>query len=722
MKQSKKSGLTLIELLITVSIFIIASLGILGLFSYGFKVVGSSKARLAAIGLTAKQMEIIRNMPYEKIGTTSGWPHGDIPSSQTINKNGINYTIDAIVEYTDDPFDNLFPSDTTPADYKKIEIRTRWDKFPSGAPVKLTTILAPKGLELAGDYGGIRINVLDFNGQPVSQATVNIKNTAINPNIDVLQETNNYGRIEVLNLPPSIENYQITATKDGYSQDATYSKTAENTNPLPPHLTVIKGELTEMTFIIDKTSVLKISTLSKNCAVIPNISFTIKGQKKIGRDPDIYKYFQTFNTNGSGEITLNNLEFDTYTLTIDSPSYDLAGAKPLSPLVVLPGTEQNFNFSLSPHQENTLLLVVKDNGTGLVVSGAEAKLSKIGYQQTLITGKGIWRQTDWQGGGGQENWLEENKYFSDDGNLNINDPGEIKLVGGPTHQNFDEIFDNIDYKDPITTADWNTGLGELRLVKIGDDFASSGVGQSLGIDNVSFNITKAYLNSNHALNGQTINYYLSNNGGLTWESAVNGQEHTFSSSGNDLRWKAELSTVDPSVTPSIQSISISYAYTDLYRDSGYLISSTFDSWTSQTIWGNLSWEPQNQPPEAGTPPIKMQIATNNDKTNWIFKGPDGTIESFYTTPKTAINSAHDNNRYLRYKIFLSTENSAFTPLISDITCDFTSGCSTPGQVFFSPIDASAYNLEIILEGYQIYSQTIDVSGNNFLEVFLIPNP
>ena len=90
MKQ--RSGLTLIELTVTISIFIIAILGILGLFTYSFKVVASSKVRLAAVGLANKQIEIIRNMSYDKLGTTEGWPAGDVPSSRVINQNGINYT------------------------------------------------------------------------------------------------------------------------------------------------------------------------------------------------------------------------------------------------------------------------------------------------------------------------------------------------------------------------------------------------------------------------------------------------------------------------------------------------------------------------------------------------------------------------------------------------------------------------------------------------------
>jgi len=63
------------------------------------------------------------------------------------------------------------------------------------------------------------------------------------------------------------------------------------------------------------------------------------------------------------------------------------------------------------------------------------------------------------------------------------------------------------------------------------------IADSIKINSGSKNITKATLNKTDM---GTVNYYLSNDGGTTWESVTPGTEHTFSSTGNDLRWKAEL--------------------------------------------------------------------------------------------------------------------------------------------------------------------------------------
>ncbi len=54
----------------------------------------------------------------------------------------------------------------------------------------------------------------------------------------------------------------------------------------------------------------------------------------------------------------------------------------------------------------------------------------------------------------------------------------------------------------------------------------------------------------------SIAYYLSNNGGLSWDEIISGTEHDFSSAGDDLRWRAVLTTGS---TPIIYSISVNYA-------------------------------------------------------------------------------------------------------------------------------------------------------------------
>jgi len=87
----------------------------------------------------------------------------------------------------------------------------------------------------------------------------------------------------------------------------------------------------------------------------------------------------------------------------------------------------------------------------------------------------------------------------------------------------------------------------------------SSVIQSTNINGYGGNVPKATLNATEILNGQTINYFLSNDGGATWEAVTSGVEHVFASpAGTDLLWQAQLATGNPNITPIIDDLSIDY--------------------------------------------------------------------------------------------------------------------------------------------------------------------
>ncbi|USN94738.1 MAG: hypothetical protein H6791_03220 [Candidatus Nomurabacteria bacterium] len=130
----------------------------------------------------------------------------------------------------------------------------------------------------------------------------------------------------------------------------------------------------------------------------------------------------------------------------------------------------------------------------------------------------------------------------------------------------------------------------------------------------------------------------------------------------------------------------------VYLSSGYLISSTYDT-GSASNFSEITWNPYTQPAEAGAASsVRFQIATNNDYTTWNFLGPDGTNATYYTYGDQAISSVHNGDRYLRYKVYLSTDNTAYTPTVSDIGFTYTTNCTPPGQVVFQSIPTGNYTI------------------------------
>jgi len=153
-----------------------------------------------------------------------------------------------------------------------------------------------------------------------------------------------------------------------------------------------------------------------------------------------------------------------------------------------------------------------------------------------------------------------------------------------------------------------------------------------------------------------------------------------------------------------------------YVSSGFLTSSAFDTGTNLTSYTTITWQPTSQDPSTE---IKFQIATNNDNSTWNFLGPDGTDQTFYTVSGSTISNLQ-HNRYIKYKVFLSTTDDSKTPVLTGVNINYVSGCSTPGQVMFPGLEeASNYNVTVNMQGYQ--SQTIEninIEGYKVLQVLL----
>jgi hypothetical protein len=103
-----------------------------------------------------------------------------------------------------------------------------------------------------------------------------------------------------------------------------------------------------------------------------------------------------------------------------------------------------------------------------------------------------------------------------------------------------------------------------------------------------------------------------------------------------------------------------------YYDSGILTSSTYDT-SGASNFGNLAWTATTP---AGTS-IRFQIATNNDSATWDFKGPDGTAGTYYTSSGSPIWYGHDSDRYIKYKAFFGTTDTSETPVLHDVSINFS---------------------------------------------------
>ncbi|HEX2617454.1 MAG TPA: carboxypeptidase regulatory-like domain-containing protein, partial [Flavobacteriales bacterium] len=107
-----------------------------------------------------------------------------------------------------------------------------------------------------------------------------------------------------------------------------------------------------------------------------------------------------------------------------------------------------------------------------------------------------------------------------------------------------------------------------------------------------------------------------------------------------------------------------------FAASGDLASANKDSNPAPTgtpNWTTLSW--------TGTTPantaLKFQVAASASSTGpFNYVGPDNTAGTFFTTSGASL-SQFNGSRYLKYRAYLSTTDSAATPTLSDVTTCYT---------------------------------------------------
>ena len=157
-----------------------------------------------------------------------------------------------------------------------------------------------------------------------------------------------------------------------------------------------------------------------------------------------------------------------------------------------------------------------------------------------------------------------------------------------------------------------------------------------------------------------------------------------------------------------------------YVPSGFLESSIFDVGLNPT-YVNLVWQPLSAPQGAGTSSLKFQIATSNTTTaaNWPYLGPDDTSSTYFDADNPVMGVANNGNRYVRYKVFLSTASSTVTPTLSDLSLTYTNSCTPPGQTYIGSLSNQEYTVTVTKSGYQTKTEKITVSGDMIIGMDMV---
>lgn len=525
-------GVSFVEILVVSAVVLLFFTGLFAGLQTSITIINTSKAEAGALALLNQRLEFIRSLSYDAVGTDGGIPSGTLAQTGTTTLNGVIYTERTLIQYVDAPEDGSGASDSNgiTADYKRVKVEYSWTA--KGGQVRSRSLISnivPRGIETVAGGGTLTINVFDASVQPVSGADVRVLNNTTTSTIDVTVSTNADG---IASFPgaPAAANYEVSATKAGFSTDQTYSASSSNPNPNPPHIAVVESDVSTLNFAIDATSDLTVRTvgvpttgtfsdtfsssvnienqssttvtggelvLTDNSGVydaagsaqststapgaldswsvidfnattsasttlivqvysvsggtytlvpdtalagnsvgfgsgpvdissidavtypelalgavltttdsnytptlgewsieyiineptIGSIPFSFESNKSIGTDAGaqpVLKYAATHTTDGAGEVVLSGLEWDIYTLSLNTGAYDIARACNDIPYVLSPGVTETLTLTLEPSVAHSLRVSVVDTSNN-PIGGATVRLQNTGVDETEVT-------------------------------------------------------------------------------------------------------------------------------------------------------------------------------------------------------------------------------------------------------------------------------------------------------------------------------------------------
>jgi type II secretory pathway pseudopilin PulG len=256
-------GFSLIDVIVGTALMLVLFLALFGVLRASLEVSALAKAKATAVEIASTQIEYLRGLSYDALGTVNGIPAGTVPQIATSTVDGVPYVTHTYVEYYDDPADGTGVNDTNgvTTDYKIGKVTVTYSLSGLARSVVLVSNFVPIGIESTTGGGTLSIHVVNAVGANVNDASVQIVNDSTSPTINFTTFSDTSGFVMIGGAATS-SMYQIYVSHAGYSSAQTYARTGQNVNPTPGYFTVSKDQTTPATFQIDTLATLTLSSFS----------------------------------------------------------------------------------------------------------------------------------------------------------------------------------------------------------------------------------------------------------------------------------------------------------------------------------------------------------------------------------------------------------------------------------------------------------------------------
>ena len=336
--KNNESGFTIVELLISIVVFVIVSASTITLLISYISISGYAQSKSAAISIATQKIENLQQLSYNELAVEggaiviSGTP---LPASETVERSSKKYIVKTEINYSDDAFDGCYsyspeqmttrcvngppatgkPIDNNPRDYKLAQVRV-YDTN-NRMLATLSSRFVAKVAEVPSDASMIDVMVTDSGGNKVEGAVVRLQNNAMSPSIDQSITTDAFGSALFMDAPASAApNYVVSVTKPGYSSLTTIAESGDLI-PIYGNTTAILQSVSRVSLVIDPVSPsrsVRVTAVDSNGQPLVGKTITLKGGQKMFTDQADRQFYssKTVTTDSSGVVVVGGLQPGSY--------------------------------------------------------------------------------------------------------------------------------------------------------------------------------------------------------------------------------------------------------------------------------------------------------------------------------------------------------------------------------------------------------------------------
>ncbi len=211
--RTAQGGFSLIEVLVSIMVLAIVAGGLAAGLTATSAMLGRSKADAIADKLAASEIEVVRRMAYDDVGTVGGNPPGDLVADRNVTRDGAGFRVQNRVVYVDNPAPG---GSQTRIDYKSVQVIVT--PLAAGSkPITQTSIVAPPTYASIAGKAAITVSTTDkITGLPIAGSAISVTG---GPSAAVSEVTDAAGNAVIAGLLPNSspsQVYTVGISKPGY--------------------------------------------------------------------------------------------------------------------------------------------------------------------------------------------------------------------------------------------------------------------------------------------------------------------------------------------------------------------------------------------------------------------------------------------------------------------------------------------------------------------------